>query len=109
MADPKELIDLLNGNISKKEEELIIKAYKFAEKAHAGQKRMNGDSYFTHVFETAKLLAKLRVGTKTIVAGLLHDVLEDTKVKEEELEKEFGKDVLFLVTGGTKLGTLKKK
>ena len=107
MADPKELIDLLNGNISKKEEELIIKAYKFAEKAHAGQKRMNGDSYFTHVFETAKLLAKLRVGTKTIVAGLLHDVLEDTKVKEEELEKEFGKDVLFLVTGVTKLGTLK--
>src|SRR3989338_3115161 len=107
MADVKELLSLLGGKINKKEEDFITKAYKFAEKAHEGQKRMNGEPYFIHVFETAKLLAKLRVGTKTIVAGLLHDVLEDTKVKEEELEKEFGKDVLFLVTGVTKLGTLK--
>ncbi|OGJ04249.1 hypothetical protein A3G06_02490 [Candidatus Nomurabacteria bacterium RIFCSPLOWO2_12_FULL_46_14] len=107
MADVKELIDLLKGKITKKEEDFIKKAYKFAEQAHIGQRRLNGEPYFSHVFETAKLLGKLRVGVNTIVAGLLHDLLEDTKVNEAELEKEFGKDVLFLVKGVTKLGTLK--
>ena len=106
----KEITDLMSG-INKKDEELIAKAYKFGEAAHAGQRRMSGEPYFTHAHETAKTLATLGMDTQTIVAGLLHDVLEDTKIPEEEMEKkienEFGGDILFLIKGVTKLGTLK--
>lgn len=107
MAEVKEIIDNIQGGISKNEEELINKAYKFAEQAHTGQKRMNGDPYFIHVFETAKTLAALGMDAQTIAAGLLHDVLEDTPTPEEEIGKEFGEDILFLIKGVTKLGTLK--
>lgn len=109
MANVKELLDLIGG-IKKKDEELVKKAYEFAERAHQGQKRMDGNPYFFHVFETAKVLAKLGMDIQTIVAGLLHDVLEDTKdikVSEEEMKKEFGDNIVFLVNGVTKLGTLK--
>lgn len=107
MSNTKEITDLIIGGVKKKEEELIEKAYVFAEKAHTGQKRMSGEPYFIHPFETAKILAKLGMDTQTIAAGLLHDVLEDTKITEEEIEHEFGPDILFLIKGVTKLGTLK--
>ena len=107
MSNVKEIIDLMEGGVSKKETELINKAYKFAESAHAGQKRLSGDPYFIHVFETAKILSKLGMDTQTVVAGLLHDALEDTKTTEDEIRKEFGEDILFLIKGVTKLGTLK--
>lgn len=93
--------------IKKADKLAIQKAYDFAEKAHEGQKRNSGEPYFIHVFETAKTLATLSMDTKTIVAGLLHDVIEDTEITEEELEKEFGKDIVDLVNGVTKLGTMK--
>ncbi len=102
----KDILDL-NGQMKPAEIELIKKAYQFAEHAHSGQKRMSGDPYFIHVLETAKILAKLGMDAQTIAAGFLHDVLEDTPTTEEELEKEFGKDIVFLVKGVTKLGTLK--
>jgi GTP pyrophosphokinase len=107
MTDYKDIINSINGPIEKNSEELILKAFNFAQKAHEDQKRMSGEPYFIHVFETAKTIAKMGMDTSTIVAGLLHDVLEDTKIKEEDIEKEFGKDVLFLIKGVTKLGTLK--
>ena len=107
MVDIKPILSLIKDKLSKADEELIQKAADFAEKAHGDQKRMSGDPYFVHVFETAKILAEFGVDTKTIVAGLLHDTLEDTKTTEQELEKEFGKDVVFLVNGVTKLGKLK--
>ncbi|MEO5635244.1 MAG: HD domain-containing protein, partial [Candidatus Paceibacterota bacterium] len=100
-------VDSLSENANKKEKELIVKAYYFAENAHKGQKRMSGEPYFCHLYETAKIIANLGMDAKTIAAGLLHDVLEDTEIKEEEIEKEFGSDILFLVKGVTKLGTLK--
>ena len=110
MPNVREIISLM-GKINKKDEELVLKAYKFSEVAHAGQKRMSGEPYFVHVFETAKILTTLGMDTETIVAGLLHDVLEDTKVPEEKMEeeikKEFGENILFLIKGVTKLGTLK--
>ena len=106
MAFTQEINELTKG-LNKEGEELVIKAYKFAEKAHEGQKRMNGDPSFTHVFETAKILAKLGMDAETICAGLLHDVLEDTKTTEKDLEEAFGAEVLFLVNGVTQLGTLK--
>jgi len=107
MADIKPILELVDGGLSKKDEELIKKAADFAEKAHKEQKRMSGDPYFVHVFETAKILAKLGMDAKTIAAGLLHDTLEDTTITEKELEEEFGKDIVFLVNGVTKLGKLK--
>ena len=69
---------------AQKEEELVNKAYEFAKHAHEGQKRLSGEPYFVHVFETAKNLAIIGMDTKTIMAGLLHDVLEDTKIIEKE-------------------------
>ena len=105
-TDVREILKLM-GKINKKEEELIIKAYNFAERAHEGQKRLSGEPHFVHPFETAKTLASLGMDAETIAAGLMHDVLEDTVVTEEEMKKEFGKNIVFLVNGVTKLGTLK--
>ncbi|MFZ2150352.1 MAG: RelA/SpoT family protein [Minisyncoccia bacterium] len=107
MVSLKEIIELMEGGVTKKEEALLAKAYTFSEKAHEGQKRLSGDPYFFHVTETAKILAKLGMDTQTILAGLLHDTLEDTKTTEEDIKREFGDDILFLIKGVTKLGTLK--
>ena len=68
---------------------LIEKAYNFAKTAHAGQERKNGEPYFNHVFATAKNLAELSMDSHTICAGMLHDVLEDCDVSEEDFKKEF--------------------
>nr|MBP6884078.1 bifunctional (p)ppGpp synthetase/guanosine-3',5'-bis(diphosphate) 3'-pyrophosphohydrolase [Candidatus Paceibacterota bacterium] len=107
MEDIKDILALTPGGATPKDEELISKAYEFARNAHEGQKRMSGEPYFIHVVETAKNLAKLGMDAKTIAAGLLHDVLEDTQITEAEMEKEFGPEIVFLVNGVTKLGTLK--
>lgn len=85
----------------------INKAYEFAMKAHAGQKRASGEPYFNHVLEVSKILAGFGMDTRTVIAGLLHDTIEDTSVTEEEIEREFGEDILFLVNGVTKLGKVK--
>ena len=106
MPDVKEIISLIDSP-SKKDILLIEKAYTFAEKVHEGHKRNSGEPYFTHLFETAKTLAEFGMGPKTISAGFLHDVIEDVGVTEKELEKKFGNDILQLVEGVTKLGTLK--
>ena len=92
---------------SSEDKSLIEKAYAFAETAHAGHKRLSGEPYFVHLAETAKNLATLGMGAKTIAAGLLHDTVEDMGVAPETIEKEFGKEVRFLVEGVTKLGRLK--
>ena len=97
----------LTPRISASDKALVEKAYIFAEKSHEGQKRNSGEPYFVHVFETAKKLAELGMDTKTIVAGLLHDVIEDTPVTDEDLRAEFGDEIVELVNGVTKLGKLK--
>ncbi len=102
----KEIIELMKEP-SEKDIALISKAYEFAEKAHEGEKRFTGEPYFVHAFETGKNLAIFGMGSSSIAAGLLHDTLEDTNTDKETLEKEFGKEILFLVEGVTKLGTLK--
>lgn len=86
---------------------LIIKAYNFAESAHAGQLRNSGERFFVHPFNVAMILAELNMDTATIAAGLLHDVLEDTDVTYETLAKEFGEEIANLVDGVTKLKKLK--
>lgn len=86
---------------------LVRKAYAFAENAHKDHKRNSGEPYFNHLFATAKGLAEIDMGAPTIAAGLLHDTIEDVGVTDEQIEKEFGQEVLFLVKGVTKLGELK--
>lgn len=86
---------------------IIEKAYAFAKNAHDGQERFSGEPYFSHSFETAKILASLHLDTATIVAGLLHDIIEDTEATEKDIRKEFGEEILSLIKGATKLGKLK--
>jgi len=85
----------------------VEKAYEFSRKAHEGQKRYSGEPYFVHPAATAKTLAEYGLDTTTIAAGLLHDAVEDGHVSREDMEKEFGKELLFIVDGVTKLGTHK--
>lgn len=85
----------------------IAKAYAFAERAHAGQKRKTGEPYFNHVLSTAEILNGWHLDEDAIVAGLLHDTVEDTGVPLEKIKEEFGEEVAFLVDGVTKLGHIK--
>ena len=91
----------------RKTSELVDRAYKFAEKTHRGQKRQTGESYFSHVEATAECLAGWGLDETTIAAGLLHDVIEDTPVTDDDVRKIFGQEVKRLVDGVTKLGTVK--
>jgi GTP pyrophosphokinase len=86
---------------------LIQRAYDFAEKAHEEQKRKSGEPYIIHPLAVAMTLARMRLNSKTIAAGLLHDVADDTPTSVEEIKKEFGEEIAFLVDGVSKLGKLK--
>ena len=78
--------------------------YTFAEEAHKHQRRKSGEPYFTHCVKTAETLARLSLDPDTICAGLLHDVLEDTGITRLNMEKQFGKSIVNLVEGVTKIG-----
>ncbi len=86
---------------------LIEKAYNVASDAHKDQLRRSGEPYIIHPLSTATILADLEMDKETIVAGLLHDVVEDTIMTKEDLDREFGSDVAELVDGVTKLNKLK--
>ena len=85
---------------------LIKKAYLFAEKKHSGQMRKSGDPYITHCLSVAMILAKINTGPKTICAGLLHDVIEDTQTSAEEISSNFPSDVVSMVEALTKVTRL---
>ncbi len=84
--------------------ELITHAYEVAERAHDGQMRTSGEPYVQHCLAVATILADLHLDAPTVAAGLLHDTLEDTQLKRDELAAQFGGEVLSLVEGVTKLG-----
>jgi len=83
--------------------EKIIKAYNYAYEKHKGQFRLSGDPYIVHPVEVAKILISLNLDTTSVVAGLLHDVVEDCNVSISEIKKEFGSDVTKIVDGLTKI------
>lgn len=87
--------------------ELIKKAYTFAEGAHKEQKRKSGEPYMTHLAAVALNLAQMGMGPRTIAAGLLHDTIEDTPVTNEDIKREFGDEIFFLVDGVTKLSSVR--
>ncbi|WP_425061376.1 GTP pyrophosphokinase [Sporomusa carbonis] len=88
---------------------LVDKAYQLAYSAHAGQLRVSGEEYICHPLGVATILADLQIDAVTISASLLHDVVEDTEVTLEMLEKEFGKEIAMLVDGVTKLSRIEYK
>lgn len=87
----------------------IEKAYQYAKTAHEGQKRISGEDYISHPVEVAYILTEIEMDTASICAALLHDVLEDTIMTYEEVEKEFGEEIALLVDGVTKLSRLEFK
>ncbi|HWH26156.1 MAG TPA: bifunctional (p)ppGpp synthetase/guanosine-3',5'-bis(diphosphate) 3'-pyrophosphohydrolase [Pseudolysinimonas sp.] len=86
---------------------LIERAYAAAEKAHRGQVRRSGEPYITHPVAVAQILADLGIGPKTLAAALLHDTVEDTDYRLDELRADFGDEIAMLVDGVTKLDKLK--
>ena len=81
----------------------LSKAYSFALEAHKNQKRVSGAPYAVHPIAVADILAELKLDSATIITGLLHDTIEDTKATYELVLKEFGKEVADLVDGVTKI------
>jgi len=86
--------------------ELLQRAYVFSAKVHEGQERLSGEPYLIHPLEVAGILVDLQVDETTIAAGLLHDTLEDTLTTREEIERNFGEQVAFLVDGLTKIAKI---
>lgn len=107
---PSELFEILKKSIldyhPSTDLSLIEKAYKVADKAHSGQKRKSGEPYIIHPLCVAIILAQLELDKETIIAGILHDVIEDTEVTYEDISREFGEEVALLVDGVTKLTQL---
>ena len=98
----KELSQLI-FYLNYKEKDKVLKALKLSEFAHSNQLRKSGDPFITHPIEVAKILTSIKLDGDSIVAGLLHDTLEDTKLGIDEIEKNFGKQISELVQGLTKI------
>jgi GTP pyrophosphokinase len=109
METVKSLRDILNALIDKTPEgqELVSRAYEFAKEAHKEQKRYSGAPYFVHLSEVGFSLAEIGMDAPTVAAGLLHDSIEDVWVTPEMMREQFGEEILALVEGVTKLGTLR--
>ena len=101
-----ELVDLIKKNYSDKELAIIKKAYEIADEAHKEQKRKSGEPYIIHPISVAIILTNLELDIDTIVAGLLHDVIEDTEMTYDDIVNEFSEEVAVLVDGVTKLTQL---
>ncbi len=95
-----------NGGVEPDARALISDAYDLADAAHAGQQRASGEPYLNHCLAVASMLAELRLDPPAIAAGLLHDVVEDSLVSVEDLQRDFGEEVARLVDGVTKLGEI---
>ena len=100
------LIDIIPGwdlqdpeVASRLDADLLGRAYRFSEKAHVGQTRLNGDPYVTHCVEVARILAELHLDSVTVASGLIHDVVEDTGRTVEDVEREFGREIAQIVDG----------
>lgn len=103
----EKLLKTISDKYPNEDLDMVRLAYEFAYNAHAGQKRKSGDEYIIHPLATAQFLAELKMDIPTIIAGLLHDVPEDTSITIDDIRKNFGKEVAILVAGITKLGALK--
>ena len=99
----KEFMDYVHSYLGDDECDQIMKAFTLADKAHEGQFRASGEPYIMHPLAVAEILAHLQIDHITLIAALLHDVVEDTEYTKEDIETLFGAEVAFLVDGVTKL------
>jgi GTP pyrophosphokinase len=100
-----DILEKVNAYHADADLDLVKKAYVYSAKVHQGQIRKSGEPYLVHPLEVAGILADLKLDEASIVAGMLHDTIEDTLAKPEEIKELFGAEVLDLVEGVTKLGT----
>jgi len=103
----EELIDRVRAYNPDADFALIAKAYNFAKTQHEGQIRASGESYITHPVSVAEILVSFKMDTDSICTGLLHDVVEDTKISLHEIHMEFGPVIAELIDGVTKIGKIK--
>ena len=102
-----DLLDLLESYLETEQVREIYRAYLFGAEAHEGQTRVSGEPYIYHPIEVAHILAEMRMDAESIIAGILHDVIEDTGTLKETVTSEFSKDVAELVDGVSKLTQIK--
>ena len=102
-------LNKIQENYSDAESEKLLRAYAYAENAHAGQKRASGEPSFIHPCAVAEILMDLGLDEATVAAALLHDVIEDTPATAEDIRRDFGDEVLELVSGVTKLEKIEFK
>jgi GTP diphosphokinase / guanosine-3',5'-bis(diphosphate) 3'-diphosphatase len=106
VTDIDQLLTRLHAYQPEADLDMVRKAYEFSARAHEGQTRRSGEPYVKHPMAVAGVLTSLRTDVTAIVAGLLHDTLEDTVATADELQQEFGKEVVHLVDGVTKIGKI---
>ena len=106
MTTAKDILKHLSSP-SEADRALVEKAYDTAAKAHEGHERYSGEPYMSHVAAVALRLAEMGMGPRTVAAALLHDTIEDTELTEEDIKREFGEEILFLVEGVTKLSSVR--
>ena len=109
MSSPDHLLSKIQSYNKFSNVEPLSKAYNFAIEAHKNQKRISGLPYIVHPIAVADILAELKLDSATIITGLLHDTIEDTKATYDLVMKEFGKEVADLVDGVTKISALEEK
>ena len=103
----EDLIELISTYLNEENVNFIVKAYNIAKAQHEGQFRKSGDPYIQHPLEVCYILGTINAGPNTIVAGMLHDVLEDTDMSKEEMAEQFNAEVAEIVDGVTKISKLK--
>jgi GTP diphosphokinase / guanosine-3',5'-bis(diphosphate) 3'-diphosphatase len=101
---PPRLRAAIQPNLDRLDPELIVKAYRFTERVHRGQKRASGEDFVAHCVEVATILADLHLDSTSIAAGLVHDTVEDTDTSIDDIEAEFGAEIAKIVDGVTKIG-----
>ena len=102
-----DLCEMLKSYLDRNQIAEIERAYSFGAEAHEGQRRLSGESYINHPLAVAKILAEMRMDTESIIAALLHDVIEDTPTVKEHIAAQFGTEVAELVDGVSKLTQIK--
>ncbi len=104
----EDILEIVSGYNPDCDEDLLRRAYVYSAMAHRGQVRVSGEPYLVHPLEVARILAEMHLDEVAIATGLLHDLLEDTWVSEEELEKQFGERITGLVKALTKITTMEQ-
>ena len=98
-----DILEKIRKNYSAEDAVLLLSAYEYARTMHSGQKRASGEPYFSHPCAVAEILIDLGLDTPTVAAAFLHDVVEDTPATEDDIQRRFGREIMTLVDGVTKL------